>query len=107
MVRQQIFWTPDGKDHQVLLDTMNMFHSMDVGTITANAAGVSCQGQPHKMGGHIVPRIVKISLFRVILKKEELLAEGPRIEVVNDQAGLPTGCNLPTGGCLLNQKTVV
>ena len=78
-----------------------------MGTITANAAGVSCQGQPYKVGGHILPHIVKVSQFRVILKEEELLAEGPRVEVVNDQARLPSGCNLQNGGCLLEQKTVV
>ena len=86
MVRQQIFRTPDGKNHQVQLGTVNVFHSEDVGTITANAARVLCQTQPHKIRGHIVPRIVKISQFRVILKEEELIAEGPRVEVVNDQA---------------------
>ena len=84
MVRQQIFQTPDGKNHHVQLGPVNVFHCEDVGTITANAAGVSCRGQPHKMGGHIIPRILKISQFRVILKEEELLAEGPRVEVVND-----------------------
>ena len=54
-----------------------------------------------------LPRIVKISQFRVIIQEEELLAEGLRVEVVNDQARLPPGCNLQNGGCLLEQKTVV
>ena len=107
MVRQQVFQTPDSENHHVQLDAVNVFHSEDVGTITANAARVSCQGQPHKMGGHIVPCIVKVSQFRVILKEEELLAKGLRVEVVNDQARLPPGCNLQNGGCLLEQKTVV
>ena len=49
MVRQQIFQTPNGKTHPVQLGPVNVFHSEDVGTIPANAAGVSCQGQPHKI----------------------------------------------------------
>ena len=41
------------------------------------------------------------------MKEDDLLAEGPRVEVTNDQARLPPGCNLQSGGCLLDQKTIV
>ena len=50
LVRQQTFQTPDGENHHVQLGAVNVFHSEDVGTITTNAAGVLCQGQPHKIG---------------------------------------------------------
>ena len=79
LVRQQTFQTPDGENHHVQLNAVNMFQSKDFGTITTNAAGVACQGQSHKIGGYIVKDIVKISQFRVIVKEEDLLAEGPRV----------------------------
>ena len=69
LVRQQTFRTPDGKNHPVQLNAVNVFQSKDVGTITTNGAGVSCQGQSHKIGGYIVKDIVKISQFWVIVKE--------------------------------------
>ena len=42
-----------------------------------------------------------------MVKKENLLAEGSRVEVTNDQARLPPECNLQSGGYTLEQKTVV
>ena len=43
LVSQQTFHTPDGESHPIQLNTMNVFHSEDVGTITANEAGIACQ----------------------------------------------------------------
>ena len=77
---------------------MHVFHSEDVCTITASKSGIACQGQSHKIGGYIVRDIIKISQFRVIVKEEDLLAEGPRVEVTNDQARLPPGCSLQGWG---------
>ena len=56
---------------------MSVFHSEDIGTITASKGGIACQGQAHRIGGYIDQDIVKISQFRVTIKEEDLLAEGP------------------------------
>ena len=104
---QQTFRTPDSESHPIQLNTMNVFHSEDVGTIATSKAGIACQGQSHKIGGYIIRDIVKISQFQVIVKEEDLLAKGPRVEVTNNQARLPPGCSLQGGGCLLDQKTVI
>ena len=77
LVNQQAFCTPDGESHSVQLNTMNVFHSEDVGTITTSEGGIACQGQAHRKGGYIVQDICNISQFRVTIKEEDLLAEGP------------------------------
>ena len=44
LVDQQTFRTPDSKSHSVQPNTMNLFHSEDLGTITASEGGIACQG---------------------------------------------------------------
>ena len=104
MVHQQIFTTPDKRQESIKIGTLNVIKSFDLGTIQANDDGVSCRGQPERIGINIVNDILQVSQWKILVRQENFMAKDNRVETM-DHLRLP--CSMESQGCQTVTKTFV
>ena len=80
MVHQQVFTTPDKRQENIKIGTLNIIKSFDLGTIQANDDGVSCRGQSQRIGINIVEDILQVSQWKILVKQENYMAKDKRVE---------------------------
>ena len=107
LIRQGLFTTLDGKTHTVSLNSENIIHSFDLGTIFTSGGGIACQGETYKIGEQIIQNIVKVSQIKIVLQQEEFIVAGTQVEAMTDRIRLPEECHPYTGGCQLAAKTFI
>ena len=75
----------DGNTHTVSLNSENIIHSFDLGTIHTSGEGIACQGETYRIGDQIIQNIVKVSQIKIVLQQEEFIVEGTRVESMTDR----------------------
>ena len=85
LLNQGTFHTMDGQVHHVQLNTENIYHSFDLGTITAQDSGIACQDQTYRIVGQLINEIIRVSQYKVLAQEEEFLVDGPWVEAISDR----------------------
>jgi hypothetical protein len=99
IVNRQVFDTPDGATHSVVIGAENVYKSMDYGAIHVSDDAVSCTGQQMRIGSQLVSDSLRVSQYKLLVKKEYFTIYKGRIEVISDHIRLPSKCALGARGC--------
>ena len=106
LVDKRQFETPDGKRHKILLQGTNVIKSQDLGLIKDGNDKVSCEGEKYKIGGSIINNVLKVSQFKIIIRKEDYKVDKKgRIEITSEHLRLPRTCKITQGGCQTALRT--
>ena len=105
MADRGVFVTPSGQSREIDLETVNIVHVEELGTINVKDNAVQCKGQSKRFAnGQIVDEILQISQFKVLVTKERYIVDKGRIDVVDERLRLPRQCKLENHGCVTANK---
>ena len=108
LIHTRVFTTPDGIKRPVSLEAENVYNIEELGSISIGEDTISCQGQPKKVGGHIVNEVLQIAQWKVVAGKERFRVEDGEVEATRSHLRLPiASCSLGTMGCRLHDVTYV
>ena len=102
------FISDDGTSHPVNLQTENVIHTQELGTIELGDDSVTCRGMPMTVGGHVINDIYVAAQYVVTLTNEEYLVRGTQVEVVDGHTTLPENiCGMDQLGCTTHDVTYI
>ena len=102
------FISDDGMSHPVTLQTENIIHTQELGTIKLGDNSVSCRGMPMKVGGHVIEDIYVSGQYSVTLTNQDYLVRGNQVEVVDGHLTLPENvCGMDQSGCTMHNTTYI
>ena len=108
LISTKIFKTPDGKSHQISLQATIVIKSEDLGLIKDGDDKVSCEGEEYRIGRNIINNVLKVSQYKVTLKREKyMMDQKGRMEVSTDHMRLPRSCRFSQMGCQTSMKTYI
>ena len=67
------FISDDGVSHPVSLQTENVIHTQELGTIELGDNSVSCRGMPMTVGGHVINDVYMARQYIVTLTNQDYL----------------------------------
>ena len=95
------FSSPEGIKRPVSLEAENVNSIEELGSITIGEDTISCQGQPKKVGGHIVNEVLQIAQWKVVARKERFRVKDGEVEATGFHLRLP----IASMGCRLHDIT--
>ena len=108
LIHTQVFTTPDGIKRPVSLEAENIYRIEELGSISIGEDTISCQGQPKKVGGHIINEVLQIAQWKVVAGKERFRVKDGEVEATRSHLRLPlASCSVGTMGCRLHDITYV
>ena len=96
---------PDRHMHPVHKNEETVISNVETGEITANSAGVSCEGEPIHLYRHLVPEVFTISQYKVVLTDTELRQVGSKLIVQSVE--LPRTSPLSSGECKVGAQMIL
>ena len=64
-----------GGKRNVMMNSVNIFTVDELGTLQESSGTISCRGQTERVGNEIVEGMVKLSQYKLVLKKEKIIEE--------------------------------
>ena len=108
LIATKVFTTPDGIKRPVIPEAENIFSIEELGSINIGENTISCQGQPKRVGGHVINDVLQIAQWKVTVKKESYRVKDGEVEATNSHLRLPRqSCGVDTLGCRLHDKTYI
>ena len=108
LIVTKVFTTPDGIKRPVTPEAENVFSIEELGSINIGEDTISCQGQPKRVGGHVVNDVLQIAQWKVTIKKENFRVKDGEVEATSAHLRLPRqACSVGTLGCRLHDITYV
>ena len=108
MISTQRFISDDGVSHPIELQTENIIHSQELGSVELGDNSVTCRGQPMNINGHVINDITVLSQYAVTVVKQEFLVRGNQVEVVDGHIILPENiCGMEKMGCTTHDTTYI
>ena len=102
------FISDDGASHDVALQTENIIHTQELGSIELGDNSVTCRGMPLTVQGHVIQDITVTGQYTVTLIAQEFLVRGEQVEVVDGHITLPENiCGMDKLGCTTHDTTYV
>ena len=80
LIHTWVFTTPDGIKRPVSLEAENVYSIEELGSISIGEDTISCQGQPKKVGGHIMNEVLQIAQWKVVAGKERFRVKDGEVE---------------------------
>ena len=94
-----------GRTRDVQLDGITIFAINDLGVIHEDGGNIDCEGEDAKVSGEIVHQVVKLSQYKVEVRKEKYLHQGDRLEAVLSRIKLPASCSIEDRHCSTDTET--
>ena len=71
MVTRQMYTTPDGKQHRIIIQDEVNIKSQDLGVLHDGDNSVSCEGQEIRIGEHIIQDALQLSQYKILVQKQK------------------------------------
>merc|ERR1711867_183541 len=102
------FISDDGVSYPVSLQTENVIHTKELGTIELGDNSVSYRGMPMTVGGHVIEDIYMAGQYVVTLTNQDYLVQRNQVEVVDGHITLPENiCGMDQLGCTTHEATYI
>ena len=96
-----------GRTRDVSLDGITVFTVNDLGTIHERDGNIECQGQDARISGEIIHQVVRLSQYKVEIRREKFLVENDRLETVFTKIKLPGTCKVEEKICVTDTQTFI
>ena len=95
-----------GRNRDVELG-MNVWTINDLGTLMEDNGAISCQGEDARIGDDIVHQVVRLSQYKLEVRREKFIVQGDTIEAVLTQTKLPDNCQPDEKICVTDEMTFI
>ena len=96
-----------GRNRDVELDSVTTFRINDLGALHEENGVVSCQGEDAKISGDIVHQVLKLSQYKVEVRREKYIEEEGALEAVYSKTKLPASCKASEQICVTDARTYI
>ena len=96
-----------GGKRNVMMNSVNIFTVDELGTLQESSGTISCRGQTERVGNEIVEGMVKLSQYKLVLKKEKIIEENGSLMAQYSRVKLPGRCNIGDQHCITPTITFI
>lgn len=81
-----------GRDRSVTVGSTTIWTTNELGSLHDNDGTISCAGEDAKISGTLVHQVLRLSQYKVTVKRERFLVEGNNVEAITEKTKLPSDC---------------
>ena len=96
-----------GRDRTVTLGSTTIWTTNDLGSLHDQDGTISCAGEDAKISGTLVHQVLRLSQYKVTIKRDQFLVQGNDVEAIMEKTKLPSDCLPATKICQSDVSTYI